>query len=129
MHIAILSSDILCFVNEIVLTLKNVNRTQSSRLLMNEIKLVFFGLMALLTTAIFFWIFDEPEIIEDKEVEITIGLGIALLILIIDKRADRHLHDMIYHQHELIDTMHKTIQEQHELIKNIHMESNQKGSN
>jgi hypothetical protein len=25
--------------------------------------------------------------------------------------------------------MHKTIQEQHELIKNIHMASNQKGSN
>ena len=96
---------------------------------MNEIKLVFFGLMALVITAIFFWIFDEPKIIEDKEVEIIIGLGIALLILIIDRRADRHLHEMIHHQHELIDTMYKTIQEQHELIKNIHIVSNQKDSN
>jgi hypothetical protein len=96
---------------------------------MNEIKLVFFGLIALVITGILFWIFDEPEIIEDKEVEIIIGLGIALLILIVDKRGDRHLHEMIHHQHELIDTMHKTIQEQHELIKNIHMASNQKGSN
>jgi len=52
-----------------------------------------------------------------------------LLILIIDRRADRHLHEMIHHQHELIDTMFKTIQEQHELIKNIHMASNQKDSN
>ena len=96
---------------------------------MNEIKLVFFGLMVLVITAIFFWIFDEPKIIEDKEVEIIIGLGIALLILIIDRSADRHLHEMIHHQHELIDTMFKTIQEQHELIKNIHMASNQKDSN
>ena len=96
---------------------------------MNEIKLVFFGLMVLVITAIFFWIFDEPKIIEDKEVEIIIGLGIALLILIIDRRDDRHLHEMIHHQHELIDTMFKTIQEQHELIKNIHMASNQKDSN
>ena len=96
---------------------------------MNEIKLVFFGLMVLVITAIFFWIFDEPKIIEDKEVEIIIGLGIALLILIIDRRDDRHLHEMIHHHHELIDTMFKTIQEQHELIKNIHMASNQKDSN
>ena len=96
---------------------------------MNEINLVFFGLIALVITGISFWIFDEPEIIEDKEVEIIIGLSIALLILIVDKRSDRHLHEMIHHQHKLIDTMHKTIQEQHELIKNIHMASNHKGSN
>jgi hypothetical protein len=56
-------------------------------------------------------------------------LGIALLILIIARRDDRHLHEMIRHQHELIDTMFKTIQEQHELIKNIHMASNQKDPN
>ncbi len=96
---------------------------------MNEINLVFFGLIALVITGILFWIFDEPAIIEDKEVEIIIGLSIALLILIVDKRSDRHLHEMIHHQHKLIDTMHKTIQEQHELIKNIHMASNHKGSN
>jgi hypothetical protein len=96
---------------------------------MNEIKLVFFGLIALVITALFFWILDEPEIIEDKEIEIIIGLGIGLLILIVDRRADRHLHEMIHRQHELIDTMHKTIQEQHELVKNIHKASNQKDSN
>jgi hypothetical protein len=36
---------------------------------MNEIKLVIFGLIALVIAAISFWILDEPEIIEDKEID------------------------------------------------------------
>jgi hypothetical protein len=60
-----------------------------------------------------------PEIIEDKEIEIITALGIGLLILILDKRSDRNLHEKIHHQHEIIDKMHKMINEQHELIRNI----------
>ena len=69
---------------------------------MNEIKLVIFGLIALVIAAISFWILDEPEIIEDKEIEITISLGVGLMILILDKGADRRIHQIIHEQHILI---------------------------
>ena len=84
---------------------------------MNEIKLVIFGLIALVIVAILFWVLDEPEIIVDKEIEITIALGVGLLILILDRRADRRVHEMIHEQHILIKKMHKMIDEQNELIK------------
>src|ERR687895_1975047 len=86
---------------------------------MNEIKLVIFGLIALVIVAILFWVLDEPEILVDKEIEITIALGVGLLILILDRRADRRVHEMIHEQHILINKMHKKIDEQSELIKNI----------
>jgi hypothetical protein len=34
---------------------------------MNEIKMLLFVLIALIGSLILFWILDEPEIIEDKE--------------------------------------------------------------
>jgi len=86
---------------------------------MNEIKLVIFGLIALVIVAILFWVLDEPEILVDKEIEITIALGVGLLILILDRRADRRVHKMIHEQHILINKMHKKIDEQNELFKNI----------
>jgi hypothetical protein len=86
---------------------------------MNETKLVIFGLIALVTAAILLWVLDEPEILLDKEIEITIALGVGLLILILDIRAARHIHEMIHEQHLLINKMHKKIEEQNELIKNI----------
>jgi hypothetical protein len=86
---------------------------------MNELKLVIFGLIALVIAAILFWVLDEPEILVDKEIEITIALGVGLLILILDRRADRRIHEMIHEQHILINKMHKKIDEQNELIKNI----------
>ncbi len=86
---------------------------------MNEIKLVIFGLIALVIAAILFWVLDEPEILIDKEIEITIALGVGLLILILDRKADRRFHEMIHEQHILINKMHKKIDEQNELIKNI----------
>ena len=86
---------------------------------MNEIKLVIFGLIALVIATISLWVLDEPEIIVDKEVEITIALGVGLLILILDRRADRRIHEMIHEQHILINKMNKKIDEQNELIKNI----------
>ena len=84
---------------------------------MNETKLVIFGLVVLVFAAILLWVLEEPEILVDKEIEITIALGVGLLILILDRRADRRIHEMIHEQHLLINKMHKMIDEQNELIK------------
>lgn len=86
---------------------------------MNETKLVIFGLIALVVATMLLWVLDEPEILVDKEIELTIALGVGLLILILDRRADRRIHEMIREQHLLINKMHKMIDEQNELIKNI----------
>jgi hypothetical protein len=102
--------------------LQNVNRTGKQfviRYHMNEINLVFLGLIALVASVILLWVLEVPEIIEDKEIEIITALGIGLLILILDKRSDRNLHEKIHQQHEIIAKMHKMINEQHELIRNI----------
>jgi hypothetical protein len=41
------------------------------------------------------------------------------LILILHRRADRRIHEMIHEQHLLINKMHEKIDDQNELIKNI----------
>jgi hypothetical protein len=86
---------------------------------MNETKLVIFGLITLVIAAILLWALDEPEILVDKEVEVTIALGVGLLILILDRRSDRRIHEIIHDQHLLINEMNKKIDKQNELIKNI----------
>ena len=86
---------------------------------MNETKLVIFGLIALVFGAVLLWILDEPEILIDKEIEVAIALGVGLLILILDRRAERRVHEMIDEQHLLISKMHQQITEQHEIIKNM----------
>jgi hypothetical protein len=73
----------------------------------------------LIIAAILLWVLDEPEILVDKEIEMTIALGVGLLILILDRRADRRIHEMIHELHLLINKMHKMIDEQNELTKNI----------
>ncbi len=67
---------------------------------MNEIKLVFMGLIALVISVLLLWVFEAPEIIEDKEVEIATALGMGLLILILDKSG---FHEKIDRQHDIID--------------------------
>jgi hypothetical protein len=76
---------------------------------MNEIKLVLLGFMALVLSVILLWIFEAPEIIEDKEVEVAAALGIGLLILVIDKRSERGLNEKIHRQHDIIVKMNKMI--------------------
>ena len=46
---------------------------------MNEINLVFLGLIALVDSAILLWVLEVPEIIEDKKIEIITALGVGLL--------------------------------------------------
>jgi len=87
---------------------------------MNEIKVVIVGLIALVIVALSLWVLDEPEIIQDKEIEITIALGVGLLILLLDRRADRNIHEIIHQQHILVNQTHKKIDEQNELIKSLH---------
>jgi hypothetical protein len=86
---------------------------------MNEIKLLLIVLIALIGSLLLFWILDEPEIIEDKEIEIITTLGIGLLILIVDRRADHRINIVIHEQHELIKAIHDMLQEQNQLTKNI----------
>jgi hypothetical protein len=86
---------------------------------MNEIKFLLIVLIALIGTLILFWVLDEPEIIEDKEIEIITTLGIGLLILIVDRRADHRINMVIHEQHELIKAIHDMLQEQNQLTKNI----------
>ncbi len=45
---------------------------------------------------ILFWILDDPEIIEDKEIEIITTLGIGLLILFVDRKADHRINTVIH---------------------------------
>ena len=75
---------------------------------MNEIKILVFALIALLGSLMLFWILDEPEIIEDKEIEIITTLG-----------ADHRINIVIHEQHELIKAIHDMLQEQNKLTKNI----------
>jgi hypothetical protein len=86
---------------------------------MNEIKLVICGLMALIVAAILLWILDEPEILVDKEIEVATALGVGLLILILDRRADRRVHEMIHEQHLLISKIHEQVNEQSKIIKDM----------
>ena len=51
---------------------------------MNEIEIVFLGLLALVISVLLLRVFEASEIIEDKEVEIATALGTGLLILVLD---------------------------------------------
>jgi hypothetical protein len=83
---------------------------------MNEIEIVLLGLIALVISVLLLWVLEAPEIIEDKEIEIATALGIGLLILVLDKRSERGLHEKIHRQYDIINEMNKMI---HELILNI----------
>jgi hypothetical protein len=48
----------------------------------------------------FYLVKTIPNEIEDKEMDIIITLGIGLLILVVDKRQDRHLNEIIDAQHK-----------------------------
>jgi hypothetical protein len=58
--------------------------------------------------------------IENREMNIIISLSIGLLILVLDKRQDRHINQIIHTQHKMTHEIHKMIQDQISLIKDMH---------
>ena len=92
---------------------------------MNEIHWVLLGLVVMVITVAFFYLTDIlPAKIENREVSIIISLGIGLLILVVDKRQDRHLNQIIKAQHEMTNEIHKMITEEIRLIKEMKRENN-----
>jgi hypothetical protein len=54
------------------------------------------GLVVMGTSVVFFYLTDVvPTKIENTEMSIIISLGIGLLILVVDKRQNRHLDEII----------------------------------
>ena len=89
-------------------------------LYMNEVQLVILGLIALIVSVLFFYLTDVvPAKIENREMNITISLSIGILILVVDKRQDRHINEIIQTQHKMTHEIHKMINEQMSLIKEM----------
>ena len=89
-------------------------------LYMNEIQLVILGLIALIVSVLFFYLTDVvPAKIENREMNIIISLSIGVLILVVDKRQDRHINEIIQTQHKMTHEIHKMINEQMSLIKKM----------
>jgi len=88
---------------------------------MNEIQLVLLGLMILGASVIFFYLTDiVPAKVENTEMTIIISLGIGVLILVIDKRQNRYLDEIIETQHKMTNEIHKMIKEELTIIKEMH---------
>ena len=91
---------------------------------MNEIHWVLLGLIVMVLSVAFFYFTDIlPAKIESREVSIVISLGIGLLILVVDKRQDRHLNEIIEAQHKMTNEIHKMIKEEIRLIKEMQREN------
>lgn len=87
---------------------------------MKEIQLVLLGLIVLVVSMVFLYFTDiVPAKIENREMSIIISLAIGLLILVVDKRQDRHIDEIIQEQHKMTSEIHKMIQEEIRLIKEI----------
>jgi hypothetical protein len=92
---------------------------------MNEIQWVLLALIVMVLSVAFFYLTDIlPAKIENREVSIIISLGIGLLILVVDKRQDRHLNEIIEAQHEITKEIHKLIKEEIRSVKEMQRENN-----
>ena len=70
---------------------------------------------------IFFYLTDiVPAKVENTEMTIIISLGIGLLILVIDKRQNRYLDEIIETQHKMTNEIHEMIKEELTIIKEMH---------
>jgi hypothetical protein len=86
---------------------------------MNELRLALYGLIGLGTSVIVLWITHVPETIESTDISIMIALGIGLLILIVDKKQDKHLHDITETQHILTLEIREVIEEQLKILREL----------
>jgi hypothetical protein len=90
---------------------------------MNEVRLILTGITGLVIIAIILWYTHMPETLENKDIDIIIAISVSLLILVVDKRQERHLHDISLEQHKMISDIHNLIKEQMNLITELHMKS------
>jgi hypothetical protein len=90
---------------------------------MNEVRLILTGITGLVIIAIILWYTHMPETLENKDIDIIIAISVGLLILLVDKRQERHLHDISLEQHKMISDIHNLIKEQMNLITELHMKS------
>lgn len=87
---------------------------------MNEIQLILLGLLVLVASVVFFYFTDLiPSEITNTEMEIIVSLGVGLLILVVDKRQDRYLDEIIQTQHKLTREIHNMIKEEIRLINKM----------
>src|SRR6476646_5727900 len=90
---------------------------------MNEVRLILTGITGLVIIAIILWYTHMPETLENKDIDIIIAISVGLLILVVDKRQERHLHEISLEQHRMISDIHNLIKEQMNLITELHMKS------
>ena len=86
---------------------------------MNELRLTLYGLIGLGISAIVLWFTHVPEAIESTDISIMIALGIGLLILIVDKKQDKHLHEITETQHDLTLEIREVIEEQMKILREL----------
>jgi hypothetical protein len=92
---------------------------------MNEVQLILLGLLVLGVSVIFFYLTDLiPKQIQNAEMNIIVSLGIGLLILIVGKRQNHYLDEIIQTQHQMTQEIHKMIREEMSLINELRKESN-----
>ena len=91
---------------------------------MNEMQLILLGLLVLGASVVFFYLTDLiPRQIENTEMNIIISLGIGLLILIVGKRQNHYLDEIIQTQHKMTQEIHAMIKEEIRLINEMNREN------
>jgi hypothetical protein len=81
-------------------------------------------LLVLGSSVIFFYLTDLiPRQIENTEMSIIVSLGIGLLILIVGKRQNRYLDEIIQTQHKMTQEIHTMIKEEIRLTNEMKSEN------
>jgi len=92
---------------------------------MNEIELILLGLLLLGVSVVFFYLTDLiPKQIQNAEMDIIVSLGIGLLILVVGKRQNQYLDEIIQTQHQMTQEIHNMIREEMSLINEMRKEDN-----
>jgi len=72
------------------------------------------------SSIVFFYLTDLiPRQVENTEMSIIVSLGIGLLILIVGKRQNRYLDEIIQTQHRMTQEIHTMIKEEIRLINEM----------
>jgi hypothetical protein len=91
---------------------------------MNEMQLILLGLLVLGASVVFFYLTHLiPRQIENTETNIIVSLGIGLLILIVGKRQNQYLDEIIQTQHKMTQEMHAMIKEEIRLLNEMKREN------